>query len=119
MEEGKWICERCGREYDLENGDGWVTLVEDEESHLRGKPIFSLASYEEVCYECADELYEVVEKCNKDCLHCEVTLQRGLSVMECLKFQLKFDLIALPEKQRPLEGSLEEAKEILKIFDRF
>jgi hypothetical protein len=68
MEESKWICERCGREYDLEKGDGWITLVEDEESHLMDKLILSLSHYERVCYECAGELYEIVEKCNRDCL---------------------------------------------------
>jgi len=28
MDESKWVCERCGREYDLEIGDGWITLAE-------------------------------------------------------------------------------------------
>ena len=31
MNESKWICERCGREYDLEEGKGWITLAEDLE----------------------------------------------------------------------------------------
>jgi len=39
--------------------------------------------------------------------------------MDCLKFQLKFDLLELSQNQPPLKGSVEEAKEILRIFDRF
>jgi hypothetical protein len=118
IEENKWICERCGREYDLEEGDGWVTLVDDEYYSRKGK-LSPIEPYEKVCYECADELYAIVEECDKDCWNCEATRIWGLSIMDCLRFQLKFELIKLPEPQRPLEGSLEEAKQILKIFDRF
>lgn len=118
MNEARWICERCGMEFDLENEESWVTLVEEEPSSKDGK-LTPLMPYEKVCYECADELYTIVEKCNKDCLNCEATTIWGLSIKDCLKFQLKFDLLCLPQKQAPMKGSLEEAKEILRIFDKF
>ena len=92
MEESKWVCERCGKEYDLEEGEGWVILVEEEPSPQDGK-LTPLVPYERVCYNCADELYAIMEKCNKDCLNCEVTTIWGLSIRDCLKFQLKFDLM--------------------------
>ncbi|MCJ7497736.1 MAG: hypothetical protein MUO78_06340, partial [candidate division Zixibacteria bacterium] len=113
-----WVCERCGRAFDLENVEGWVTLTEDEDSYYKGK-LTLLVPYERVCYECADELLAVVEKCEKDCLNCEATLLWGLSISDCLKFQLKFEVIELPQTKQPPKGSIEEAKEILQIFDRF
>lgn len=118
MYESKWICERCIREFDLEEGEGWIKLTEDGDSYYEGK-LTLLVPYEKVCYDCADELFSIVEKCDKQCQYCEVTTVWGLSIMDCLKFQLKFDLIDLPEEQLPMKGSLEEAKEILRIFDRF
>jgi hypothetical protein len=118
MDETKWVCERCQKEYDLENGEGWITLVDDEYFAQDGK-ITPLEPYECVCYECADELLAIVEKCNKECWHCEATLIWGLSIMDCLRFQLKFDVLEFPPKPKIPRGSLEEAKEILKIFDRF
>jgi len=51
MDESKWICERCRREYDLEEGEGWVTLAEDLETI--GK-LTSQEPYDCVCYECED-----------------------------------------------------------------
>jgi len=92
MEESKWICGRCGKEYDLEEGEGWAILVEEEPLPQDGK-LTPLVPYESVCYKCADELYAVMEKCNKDCLNCEVTTTWGLSIKDCLKFQLKSDHI--------------------------
>lgn len=92
MNETKWVCERCGKEYDLEKGEGRVILVEEGPLPQDGK-LTSLVPYERVCYECADELYAIMEKCNKDCLNCEVTTIWGLSIKDCLEFQLKFDLI--------------------------
>lgn len=92
MEESKWVCERCGKEYDLEKGEGWVILVEEEPLPQDGKHT-PLVPYESVCYKCADELYAIMEKCNKDCLNCEATTIWGLSIEDCLEFQLKFDLI--------------------------
>jgi hypothetical protein len=115
MNERWWICERCGRVFDLEQGEGWIELVEDERSSQMGK-LNSLMPYEEVCYSCADELSAIMEECNKECWNCEVTTIWGLSIMECLKLQLKFDLIELPQKEEPERGSLEEAREILRIF---
>ena len=115
MDETRWICERCEKEFDLARGEGWIRLVEDEHSSQMGK-LNSLMPYEEVCYSCADELLATVEKCDKECWNCEVTTLWGLSIMECLKFQSKFDLIELPRKQQPAKGSLEEAREILRIF---
>ncbi|MFQ5825677.1 MAG: hypothetical protein ACE5JB_16690 [bacterium] len=92
--------------------------MEDEDSHYEAK--FSpLVPNEKVCYDCADELFAIVEKCDKQCQYCEATTIWGLSIMDCLKFQLKFDLLDLPKVQPPKRGSLEEAKEVLRIFDRF
>lgn len=59
MNESKWICERCGREYDLEEGEGGITLAEDQETI--GKLTLQ-EPYEWVCYECADELLAIVLK---------------------------------------------------------
>jgi len=77
MGETKWTCERCGRGFDLENGDGWITLVDDEGSYRKGK-LTPLEPYESVCYECADELLAVVENCDKECRYCEVTIIWGV-----------------------------------------
>lgn len=118
MNESEWFCERCGKAFDLERGEGWATLTGDEESYYRGK-LTPLVPFEKVCYTCADRLLALVEKCEKNCLHCEATTGWGLSISDCLKFQLKFELIELPQIQRPLKGSIEEAKEILRIFGRF
>ena len=118
MNESTWVCERCRTQFDLEEGQGWVTLTEEESSYRKGK-LTPLVPYEMVCYECADELLAIAEKCDKLCQYCEVTTTWGLSIMDCLKFQLKFDLIALPQGQSPSKGSLEQAREVLSIFDRF
>ena len=118
MSETSWACERCGREFDLEKGEGWIILSGEEHSYHGGK-LTPLVPYEKVCYECADELLAVVEKCDKNCLDCEATIIWGLSISDCLKFQLKFEVLQLPPVQRPLQGSIEEAREILRIISRF
>jgi len=118
MNENKWFCERCGNEFDLERGEGWVRLVEEEQSLSDGKLIPD-PPFETVCYDCADELHAIVEKCDKECYNCEATMVWGLSIKDCLKFQLKFDLIELPQKVQPPKGSIEEAKQILEIFRWF
>lgn len=118
MDETKWTCARCKKESDLEDGEGWITLVDDEHSYQNGK-LTPLAPYETICYECGDEMLCIVEGCDKRCWECEVVAIWGLSIMDCLKFQLKFELINLPQKSQPLKGSLEETKEVLGIFDRF
>ena len=73
MNELSWVCERCQRVFDLEKGEGWITLVEDEDSHRMGK-LSPAVPYEEVCYECADELLAVVERCDRGCGDCDVTV---------------------------------------------
>jgi hypothetical protein len=118
MNENKWFCERCGKEFDLDRGEGWVRLVEEEQLLAEGK-LTSAAPFETVCYDCADDLCAIVEKCDKNCHQCDATIVWGLSIKNCLKFQLKFDLIELPQKPQPPRGSMEEAKEILEIFSRF
>ena len=120
MNESRWTCERCTREFDLEMGESWIALAEEIPSPEHGK-LTPLEPYETVCYECADELYAIVEKCNQDCISCEATMTWGLSIRECLKFQLKFDLfnLSLPEGKLPVFGSLYEAKEVLRVFKRF
>jgi len=118
MNENKWFCERCGNEFDLERGEGWVRVVEEEQSLSDGK-LTPAVPFETVCYNCADELYVVVEKCDKNCHHCEASIVWGLSIKDCLKFQLKFDLIKLPQKAHPPKASIEEAKQILEIFSPF
>jgi hypothetical protein len=115
MNESKWICERCKKEYDLDEGEGWIRLTDDQVSYYQGK-ITPLVPHETVCYECADELLAIVEKCNKQCLFCDAARIWGLSIMDCLKFQIKFGLLDLPQKPQPPKGSIEEAKEILRIF---
>ena len=114
MNDSKWLCERCGREFDLEIGEGWVTLVEEEPSPQDSK-LTPLEPYEIVCYECADELYAIVERCNKDCPKCGVTTMWGLSIKDCLKFQLKFDLIDI--SQCPIKYGLEDTKSLLRILN--
>jgi len=118
MNESKWFCKRCEREFDLERGEGWIFLAGEQDSYFNGK-LSPLEPHEKVCYECADELLAIVEKCDKQCRYCDVTMIWGLSVMDCLKFQLKFDLIEVPQRPQPPKGSVEEAKEILRIFARF
>ena len=117
MNESRWICERCKREFDLEMGEGWIVLAEEIPSPEHGK-LTPLEPYEAVCYECADELYAIVEKCDQDCVSCEVTMTWGLSIRNCLMFQLKFDLLALPlpEGKVTVLGSLHEPKEVLRVF---
>jgi hypothetical protein len=104
--------------FDVEKGEGGITLSEDMDSYYKGRLTPSMP-YERVCYECADELLSIVEKCNKQCQSCEATLVWGLSIMDCLKFQLRFEVIDLPQQPPPEKGSIEEAKEILRIFGRF
>jgi hypothetical protein len=118
MDENKWFCERCGSEFDLEAGEGGVTLVDEEQSLADGK-LTPLVPFERVCYNCADDLYAIVERCDKMCHTCEATIVWGLSIKDCLKFQLKFDLIELQAKPQPPRGSIEEARQILEIFRRF
>jgi hypothetical protein len=118
MNKSKWVCERCGKKYDLENMEGWIILSEDTDSYWKGK-LTPLVPYEKVCYECADELLSLMESCNKECSNCEVSILWGLSIMDCLKLQLKFELLDLPQRKPPHRSSLEEAKEILTVFRRF
>jgi hypothetical protein len=108
------------REFDLESGEGWVSLAEEIPSPEDGK-LNSLKPYEVVCYECADELYAIVEKCDKDCWNCEATMTWGLSIRDCLQFQLKFDLLTLPKPKGkvPFMGSLYDVEELGRVFRRF
>jgi hypothetical protein len=117
MDESRWICERCGREFDLEMGEGWVALAEEIPSPEHGK-LAPLEPYETICYECADELYAIVEKCNQDCINCGATVSWGLSIRDCLMFQLKFGLLTLPlpKGKVPVLGALYEPKEVLRVF---
>jgi hypothetical protein len=117
METTKWNCERCKKEFDLEVGEGWVSLAEEIPSPEDGK-LNSLEPYEVVCYACADELYTIVEKCDQNCLSCEATTAWGLSIRDCLQFQLKFDLLTLPKPKGkvPFMGSLYEAGELKRMF---
>ncbi len=117
MDESKWVCERCGRAFDLENGQGWVRLVEERPSPEHAK-LTPTVPFERVCYQCADELCAVARKCSRDCLNCQAASRWGLSIRDCLKFQLKFGLIEIAPGAVPPRGSIEEAKEILRIFER-
>lgn len=105
--ETKWTCEKCMKEFDLEMGEGWVSLAEEIPSPEDGK-LNSLKPYEVVCYACADELYAAVEKCDQDCLSCEATETWGLSIRDCLRFREKFDLLTLPQPRGkvPFEDDL-------------
>ncbi len=117
MDESEWVCEECGRAFDLENGEGWVRLVDETPSPEDAK-LTPMVPFERVCYQCADELYARARKCSRDCLKCEAATRWGLSIRDCLKFQLKFGLIEIPTGAAPPKGSIEEAKEILTVFDR-
>lgn len=114
MMENKWVCERCGKEYDLEEGEGWIRLVEDEEVHWMGRNPSSPEPYETICCNCADELLEIMERCDKDCLHCRVTLEWGLSVMECLRLRTMFELIDLPKEEYRTFRAYDEAVKFLR-----
>jgi len=114
MIESNWICERCSKEYDLQKGEGWIRLVEEDYSNEESK-ITPLIPYETVCYECADELYEIAKNCDKNCFACQATIVWGLSVKDCLKFQLAFDLIELPPPPPP-QNSIEAARRMFNIF---
>ena len=120
METTKWTCEKCKREFDLEVGEGWVSLAEEIPSPEDGK-LNSLEPYEMVCYKCADELYAIVEDCNQCCISCEATKTWGLSIRDCLQFQLKYDLLTLPKPKGkvPFMGSLYEAEELERMFRRY
>ncbi len=118
MNDSIWFCERCGNTFNSEEGEGGVTLTDDINSHYMGKLAPNVPPHR-VCYECADDLFDVVKECAKNCLKCEASTKWGLSIGDCLKFQLKFEVIDLPNTERPLKGSIEEAKEILQIFGRF
>ena len=92
MNESVWTCERCGKKYDLEMGEGWVLLAEEIPSSEDDR-VRSREPYEAVCYECADELQAIVEKCTHNCASCEAARIWGLSFRECLRFRFKFDLL--------------------------
>ncbi|GFO95904.1 hypothetical protein ig2599ANME_0086 [groundwater metagenome] len=118
MKKSIWLCERCQKKFDSDEGEGGVILTEDENSYVMGK-LNPIVPYHRVCYGCADELLAVVAKCNKNCFNCEATMKCGLSICDCLKFQLRFEVIKLPPPERPFRSSMEEANEIMKIFSRF
>lgn len=116
MNESKWVCERCGREFDLEYGEGWVNIAPEKPTPQDGK-LTPLEPYEKVCYECADELLAVVEKCNMDCLNCEVTSIWGLSIKDCFEFQLMFDVIDYAQIPSPVKDSIQDTKEMLRLLN--
>ena len=120
MKQTKWTCERCKRTFDLEMGEGWIVLAEEIRASEHGR-LTQLEPYEKVCYECADQLYAILEKCNQDCINCEATNIWGLSIRDCLQFQLKFDLLNLPQAQGqvPVMGSLYESEDVRRVFGRF
>ncbi|OHB65881.1 MAG: hypothetical protein A2Y76_04725 [Planctomycetes bacterium RBG_13_60_9] len=122
MDEPTWKCERCGREFDLEMGEGRVLLAEETPSPDDGK-LNPLEPYEAVCYDCADVLHGLVEKCDRNCVGCEVPRTWGLSVRDCLQFQMKFGLLELrvPEPQGEVKfmGSLCDAKAVLEQFKTY
>jgi hypothetical protein len=122
MDETKWICERCGKEYDLEMGEGWVLLAGEMPSPEDGK-LGPVEPYEAVCYECADVLHALVEKCDRNCVDCEVPWTWGLSVKDCLQFQLKFGLLELrvpqPQGKVNFMGCLCDAKMVLAQFKTY
>ena len=101
-------------------GEGWVALTEEMPSPEDGK-LSPIEPFEVVCYECADELLAVVEKCSKDCLHCAVTQTWGLSISDCVRFQFKFDLLepALPQGKVNFMGCLYDAEVVLAEFKPF
>jgi hypothetical protein len=117
MDESRWVCEKCGGAFDLRDGEGWVRLVDETPSPSDGR-LSSVSAFERVCYRCADELYAVAAKCSRDCVNCEAATRWGLSIRDCLKFQLKFGLLEILQGAPPPAGSVREAREILRIFDR-
>jgi hypothetical protein len=119
MDESKWTCDRCGEEYDLEKGEGWVLLVEETPSPDDDK-LSSIEPYDAVCYDCADVLHRLTEECNRNCVACEVPRTWGLTVRDCLEFQMKFGLLELEVPQVQGEanfmGCLCDARDVLRQF---
>jgi hypothetical protein len=117
MNESVWVCERCGKEYNLEMGEAWVVLTEEIPLPEHGK-LSPIEPYEAVCYECADDLLAIVEQCDKDCMHCDATQTWGLSINDCVRFQLKFDLLepARPQGKVNFMGCLYDAEVVLAQF---
>jgi hypothetical protein len=122
MDDCKWICERCGKEYNLEMGEGWVLLAPEIRSPDDGE-LSSREPYEAVCYECADVLHSLVEKCDRNCVECEVPRTWGLSAKECLQFQMKFGLLKLrvprPQGKVVFMGCLCDARVVLEQFGSY
>lgn len=122
MDESKWICERCGQQYDLEMGEGWVLLAPEMPSPNDGE-IGSRAPYEAVCCDCADQLQGLAQKCDRNCVDCEVPRTWGLSVKECLQFQMKFGLLELrvPQSHGKVNfmGGLCDARAVVNEFKTY
>jgi hypothetical protein len=122
MDESKWTCERCGRQYDLEMGEGWVLLAGEIPSPEDGK-LSPLEPYEAVCYDCADVLHGLIEKCDQSCEDCEVPRIWGLTVKDCLQFQMKFGLLELqvprPQGKVNFMGCLCDARMVLEQFKTY
>ena len=119
MSESMWTCERCGRKFDLEMGEGWVSLAEEIPSPGDGK-VNAQEPYEVVCHDCADILQALVEKCDRNCIACAVPKTWGLSVRDCLQFQMRFGLLQLqmprPQGKVNFLGCLCDAKAVLEQF---
>lgn len=122
MDESKWTCERCGKEHDLEMGEGWVLLSPEIRSPDDGI-VGPFEPYEAVCYDCADVLYSLVETCDRGCEECAVPRTWGLSVKECLQFQMRFGLLKLhvprPKGKVAFMGCLCDAKVVLEPFGSY
>lgn len=122
MDESKWICERCGREYDLEMGEGRVLLAEEVPSPEDGR-LGALEPCEAVCYDCADVLHALVEKCDRNCVDCAVPRTWGLSIKDCLQFQTKFGLLELrlpqPQGKVNFMGDLCDSQMVLEQFKTY
>ncbi len=117
MKASVWVCERCGKESDLEMGDGRLILTEEISLPEHGK-LSPIEPREAVCYECADELLAILEKCDKDCLRCGATQTWGLSINDCVGLQFKFDLLepTPPQGKVNFMGCLYDAEVVMEAF---
>lgn len=102
FDEPEWdVCQRCSRTVDRREV-GLVRIVWE----VRGDPseegvLNPTTPHEVVCYECADELLEILGKCGpdggRDCLECPVVTEWSLSLKECILNKMKWGVIPKPE----------------------
>ena len=95
MENQMWHCDRCSKPCFYEDPENLgVYLSYDIQDAQIGK-LSDNQAYEKVCDACANDFYQIAEKCSQDCQNCPATQVWGLSVMECLDFQERNKLLSV------------------------